>query len=321
MSGEGAAFPGRRMAGDSITIFGTGALATLLGARLARAGRDVLLAGSWEAALGAAAQNGLAVEEGAASWTVPVRVARAREALSPAALVLVLVKSGRTAAVAEAAARTTRSDGLLLTLQNGLGNRETLAAAAGAERVALGVAFLGATLLGPAHVRAGGGARIVIERHPQADLALAALAAAGFEVAAEADIEPMLWTKLAVNCAINALSALRGVTNGALVADPQDRALVAAAAREVAEVARALGIGLAGDAAEHALGTARETAANRSSMLQDVTRGVRTEVEALNGAVVREAERLRLAAPVNRWLLAEIRRLENGYGIIRPPQQ
>jgi 2-dehydropantoate 2-reductase len=309
------------MAADPVTLFGTGALATLLGARLARAGRDVLLAGSWEEALVGAAQNGLTVEEDAAPWTARVRTARVQDRLAPVALVIVLVKSGRTGVIAEAAARATRSDGLLLTLQNGIGNREILGSAAGAERVGLGVTFVGGTLLGPAHVRAAGGKRIVIERHPRADLALAALGAASFDVTVEPDIEPTLWTKLAANCSINALSAIRGVTNGALVANPQDRALVAAAAREVGEVARALGIALAGDPAEHALGVARETAANRSSMLQDVARRVRTEVEALNGAVVREAERLRVATPVNRWLLAEVRRLETGYGIIPPPGQ
>jgi 2-dehydropantoate 2-reductase len=309
------------MAGDPITLFGTGALATLLGARLAHAGEDVLLVGTWQQALAAATQSGLTVEEDADRWSAAVRVTRLGEEIAPASLVIVLVKSGRTAAVAEAAAQATRPDGLLLTLQNGLGNRETLEAAAGAERAALGVAFLGATLLGPAHVRAGGGRRIVLERHRSAEAAASALARAGFEVAVEEDVEPMLWTKLAANCAINALSALRRVTNGELIANLQDRALVVAAAREVGEVARALGIALPEDPAESALRIARETAGNRSSMLQDVTRGARTEVEALNGAVLKEAEQLDMPAPVNRWLLAEVRRLEMGYGIIRPGQR
>jgi 2-dehydropantoate 2-reductase len=88
--------------------------------------------------------------------------------------------------------------------------------------------------------------------------------------------------------------------------------MLEAAAREVGAVAAALGIRLARDAAEIAVAVARRTAINRSSMLQDVERGAPTEIEALNGAVVREAERLGVAVPVNRHLLAEIRRLSAG---------
>jgi 2-dehydropantoate 2-reductase len=119
-----------------------------------------------------------------------------------------------------------------------------------------------------------------------------------------------VWLKLAANCAINPLSALLRVPNGRLIEDAAARATLAAVAREVGAVAAALGIRLADDPAAAAEEVARLTAHNRSSMLQDVERGVATEIDVLNGAVVREAERLGVAVPENRRLLAAVHALE-----------
>jgi 2-dehydropantoate 2-reductase len=299
-----------------LTLFGTGALATWLGARLASSSSAVTLVGTWREALDVIARRGLTILGTPEAEPVAARSAHVHDDLDPAPLVLVLVKSQRTAAVAAAVARATSPTGLVLSLQNGLGNREALAAAAGAERVALGVAFLGATLVGPGAVRPGGGSRIVIERHARGDLARRVLCAAGFDVEVTDDIRPALWSKLAVNCALNPLTALRRVPNGALIEEAESRALVEAAACEVGAVAKALGIDLGADPAELAVEVARATATNRSSMLQDVDRGVPTEIEALNGALVREAERVGVATPVNRRLLDEVRRLEAERGMM-----
>ncbi len=183
----------------------------------------------------------------------------------------------------------------------------------------MGLAFLGSTLVGPGRARDGGGSRIVLERHPRIDPAATALGASGFEVVLEADIRPALWAKLAVNCAINPVTALRGVVNGALLDDPTALRQMESAAREVGEVARALGVRLADDPVALAARMARATARNRSSMLQDAERGAPTEIEALNGAVVREAERLGIETPVNRALVEAMRRLESERGIIPGP--
>src|SRR5262245_27018733 len=129
-------------------------MACLLGARLARHRHaEVTLAGTWPAALEALAGSGVIVEEDGERWSAPVSVASLPvDGDQPRAdVVLGRVKAHRTRAVAAAAARAT--DGLLVTLQNGLGNREALEAAAGEGRVAAGVALLGATLLGPGRVR------------------------------------------------------------------------------------------------------------------------------------------------------------------------
>ncbi len=294
----------------SVNLIGTGALASFLGARLARAGYAATMIGTWQPALEAFRRRGVIVEDGSGSWSVRTGAVRLGEQLPPAPLVLLLVKSHRTDAVACAAARALITDGLILSLQNGIGHLPLLAAAAGTDRVAAGVAFLGAMILDPGHVRDGGGSLVVLEGHRRVALAEDALRAAGFEVRIEADIAPVLWTKLAVNCAVNPLTALLRVANGELLGNPEALATLESAAREVGAVAAARGICLEVDPAELAVEVVRKTAMNRSSMLQDVERGTATEIEALNGAVVREAERLGIPVPVNRRLLEEVRGLE-----------
>jgi 2-dehydropantoate 2-reductase len=297
-----------------IIVLGTGALGSLFAARLARAGeRHVTFAGTWREALDTVAARGLLVEETGRTWSVPVVTARRNDSLGPADVVLVLVKSAQTAAVARDASVALAADGLVVTLQNGLGNREVLAEAAGADRVALGVVTLGATLLGPGHVRALPG-DVVLGAEPPTRAPLERLAAllsgAGFPATVDAPIDRVVWRKLAVNCAINPLTALLNVPNGGLLAQSETVETMCRAAREVGSVASALGIDLGLDPADLAQQVARTTATNRSSMLQDVERAVPTEIEALCGAVSREGERVGVPTPVNARLWREVRALE-----------
>ncbi len=308
-----------------VLILGTGAMAKLVGARLSRTGRaGVTLAGTWAAAIEEIAREGVTVDEDAGVWNAPVR-AMPRDALGRDAafdLVLVLVKSHQTAAVAPIAARAVASEGIVLTLQNGIGNREVLAVAAGAlvgplaERVVAGVTAMGATGLGSARVRAGGPGLTVIgsmpATRPMVRQVAALWRAAGMEVGISDDIDRLLWRKLAVNCAINPLAALLSVPNGRLLEAPEPRATLEAAAREVGAVAAARGIDLGEDPAALALDVARRTAGNRASMLQDLQRGAPTEIEAINGAVVREARRLGVPVPVNTALWQAVREREAG---------
>jgi 2-dehydropantoate 2-reductase len=300
-----------------VLILGTGAMASLLGARLARAGEaQVTLAGTWTEGLSAIASRGITVEDEGETWAgFPAACALAEAPASD--IVLVLVKATRTGepGIARAVRESVEDGGTVVTLQNGIGNREVLEAAAGRGRVAVGVATLGATLLGPAHVRAFPG-RVVLglERRPAADAAVRLLAEllshAGLPAAGSFDVSPLVWGKLAVNCAINPLAALTGLTNGALLRSHRLRTLMARAAAEVAAVAEAKGIGLAEDPRRQVEAVAEATAENRASMLQDLDRGVPTEIDFLSGAVVREAHRLKVGAPVNEWLFRSVRARE-----------
>ncbi len=296
----------------SVLVLGTGAMGSLLAARLARTGRAaVTVAGTWNAALERIDRRGITLDEGTTSWSVPVATGRLTERLGPVELVLVLVKSPRTAEVAPIAAGAVVPDGVILTLQNGLGNAAILARVAGSDRVAAGVTAIGATLTGPGQVRSGGAGLTVLGARMPSDEIVEHTAAlfrdAGLETDVTADIERLMWRKLAVNCAINPLSALLAVPNGALLHRPEPRATLVAAAREVGAVAAAKGIDPGADPAELAVEVARQTATNRSSMLQDVERGVPTEIDAINGAVVREGRRLGVPTPVNEALWHHVR--------------
>ncbi|HET7291766.1 MAG TPA: ketopantoate reductase family protein, partial [Vicinamibacteria bacterium] len=300
-----------RSALASVLVFGTGALATFLGGRLSRAGHDVTLAGTWAAALAAIARDGLRVEEADGSFTATARVHDLASRPDPASadFVLVLVKAHRTASVAPAAAAAARGGGPA-TLQNGLGNREALEEAAGPGRVLVGATTAGATLLGPGRVRGHVAETVVGEtRDGRAGALAALLQGAGLPARLAPDVDRLLWSKLAANCAINPLTALHGVSNGALLERPEWRSTMAAAAAEVAAVAAARGLRIP-EPAELAFDVARATAGNRSSMLQDVERGAATEIDALSGAVVREGRRLGVPTPVNAALLEAVREHE-----------
>ncbi|MEE8524974.1 MAG: 2-dehydropantoate 2-reductase [Thermoanaerobaculia bacterium] len=305
--------PARRR--QRVLVLGTGAMGCLFAASLGRCGAcDVTVSGSWHRGLSTLDEDGIAVEDRGSVWKTVVRTRRL-DRLDPAYdLVLVLTTSRRTAAVAAIAADTVAADGLILTLQNGLGNREVLAASAGEMRVAAGATAVGATLLGPGRVRIGGrgptilggpgGGRDRLERVREI------LAESGFAVEVTADLHAALWTKLAVNCAINPLSAIARVPNGRLVAVDAWRLELEEAAREVGRVAAAKGIHIGLDLARHAADVARATARNRSSMLQDLDAGHPTEIDALCGAVVAEARRVRVPVPVNARLAYRVRALE-----------
>jgi 2-dehydropantoate 2-reductase len=295
----------------NVAVFGTGALGSWMGARLSAGGEAaVTIVGTWPDGLQAIARDGIHVEEQGRTFSARPAAAHLHDPIGPADFVLVLVKSHQTASVAAAAARAATADGRIVTLQNGLGNRERLAAADTGRRVRAGVVVAGVHLVAPGRVSALPGA-ITMEGADEAPMQrlCALLQRAGLEARLVADLEPELWRKLAVNCAINPLSALRRLSNGALLEDPETLALMTAAAREVEDVARARGVGLQG-AATMAREVAARTAGNRSSMLQDLDRGARTEIDALCGAVVREGRRLGVPTPVNERLWREVEALE-----------
>lgn len=296
-----------------LVVFGTGALACAIGARLARSGEQVTLVGSWVAARDAIARRGILVHEPEGSWAARlVGTAPLERPPERAPVALVLVKSHQTASVASAVARALAPRGVAVTLQNGLGNREALQAALGKDRVAVGVATLGARLLGPGEVRVVPGRILLGEEDATLGVVrglVRRLRGAGLEAEA-GDARRAVWTKLAANCAINPLSALRGVPNGALLDDAKARGEMRAAALEVAAVAAARGLRLEGDVGTLAEQVARGTAENRSSMLQDLERGAKTEIDALCGAVVSEGQRLGVATPVNEALWRRVRERE-----------
>ncbi|MCX6025428.1 MAG: 2-dehydropantoate 2-reductase [Chloroflexi bacterium] len=290
-----------------VTLLGTGAMACLMGYRLAP-WAEVTLLGTWQDAVEAISTHGLVVDDGCGEQTIRVRATTEARDCAASDLLLVLVKAWQTADAVRRAGEALAEEGLALTLQNGIGNYEMLSAVFGAERAAAGATTSGATLVAPGHIRLGGEGALQLGDHPHLGKTLALFERAGLRVTVGADRDSILWGKLLINAAINPLAALLRVPNGELARRPSARALLQGLAREGAQVANRSAITLPyADAATRALEVAEATAHNRSSMLQDVERGRRTEIDAINGAIVNQAQRLGLDAPLNRaaWHLVQ----------------
>ncbi|MFB6140197.1 MAG: ketopantoate reductase family protein [Halosimplex sp.] len=288
-----------------VLVFGAGSLGSLVGGLLARA-HDVTLVGRDPHASRVGA-DGLRVE-GAAS----VRVEPAAATAVPEEhfdLAVVAVKAFDTPAAADALA-SADLDGAL-SLQNGLGNEAVLGEELSCPVLA-GTCTYGARLRDPGVVECTGLGEVALGppeggRSAFADSAGEAFRAAGIETTVAADMPHRIWEKLAVNVGINGVTALARVENGALVEGPAGEPARLAAV-ETAQVARARGIDLSDADAERAVArVADATAANRSSMLQDVDAGRRTEVDAIHGAVV---DRAAEPVPVTATLAALLRAWE-----------
>ena len=284
-----------------ILILGTGALATLFAARLRQSGCRITMLGTWKEGLEALSKNGARlVDINGEEHQFDVRVTSDPRECVGIEHALVLVKAWQTDRVARQLAECLPANGMAVTLQNGLGNRETLAQSLGLDRVALGTTTSGATLLGPGLARAGGEGIISIERHPALGRIEDALSAAGFNVHIVEDAQSLVWGKLVINAAINPLTALLRVSNGQLLERPSARRMMCSLAHETAQVANAEKISLPfQDPIAAAEDVARKTGANHSSMFQDVLRGAPTEIDAICGAVVRAARKHQIHTPAN----------------------
>lgn len=296
-----------------VVIFGAGSLGSLVGGLLART-HDVTLVGR-DPHMAAVDAAGLRVT-GHDEFVVHPDTTTDGVSLT-ADLAVLTVKSFDTADAARALA--TGDVGAALSLQNGMGNEDVLAAQLECPVLA-GSTTHGALLREPGVVEWTGRGDVVLGgwRPPETPLVertAAAFEEAGLEPRVEADVRRALWSKLAVNAAINPVTALARVENGVL-RDGGAADLAHEAARETAAVARGDGIALSDVAAvERVEAVVEATARNRSSMLEDVATGDRTEIDEINGYVVERAETQGLDVPVNRVLAALVRAWEAGRGL------
>jgi len=293
---------------DILTV-GTGALASLFAARLTQAGHHVTLLGTWQEGLDTLNKNGVRfVDASGGEKQYPVHATSDPHDCVDVKHAIVLVKAWQTERVAVQLKECLADDGLAFTLQNGLGNLETLAQSLGMSRVALGSTTTGATLLGPGLVKAGGEGIVSLERNSALGPLEAALKSAGFNTQVVDNTQALIWGKLVVNAAINPLTALLRIKNGELLERPSAREILKALAIEAALVANAENITLPfSDPVQAAEDVARKTSANTSSMLQDVLRGAPTEIDAICGAVVKIAQKHNIRTPTNQvcWQLVK----------------
>lgn len=305
-------------------IIGVGAMACLFAARLNGSGTSaaneqsapppfpVTLYGTFLPQIEALRGNGLQITSAAGRRRLVSIPVHTYEQPGPSLdVAVVLVKSYQTVAAARFLRERLKPSGVAVTLQNGLGNLPVLSQILGVSRVTAGTTAQAALITSAGCVTHSGGGKTWIGRLPERaellQILCSRLQQAGLPCGMSDNIDGLLWSKLCINCAINPLSALTGLSNGELLQDSRIERLMISAAQEVAALAHAKGITLNGLQPQPAVRAVCEaTAANRSSMLQDVLNRRPTEIEALCGAVIREAERFSLPVPVNRFLYREV---------------
>jgi 2-dehydropantoate 2-reductase len=286
---------------------------------LADAGNEVLVVDRWEDHIRAIQEHGLRVEGFSGDRTVRVAASTAPPD-ETADMVVVAVKAADAEAAAASAAGLVGKDTVVVTIQNGLGSADTVAAGLGAERLMVGIAGgFGASFKGPGHVHHNGMKTIRMGAYAGLDFetverAVRVWQEAGFQAEAARDIAVMQWEKLICNVAYSAPCTLTGLTIGAVIDDPDIGPVSRAAASEAWDVARAAGIAVSIEdpvAYVRAFGAGIPNA--KPSLLLDYEAGRRGEIDFINGAIPREAARLGLEAPVNAALVRLVRFQERDF--------
>ncbi|MEP6722202.1 MAG: ketopantoate reductase family protein [Variovorax sp.] len=301
-----------------IYFLGAGALGCAIGGTLAAAGSQVTLIDPFQAHVDAINHDGLQMKDGDAERSVKVRAATDSRGLAPADLVIVLVKSFHTRSAIEAARAIVGPETAVMSLQNGLGHEEILAEVVGRERVLAGKTYVGGVLLGPGRIIAGTrGKRTVIGELDGSVSVRAKAIAAEFERAqlpteVSDNIMGVMWDKLLINVSTGALSGMTGLGYGSLYAVPEIEACAIAAVAEAMAVATAAGVKLSISQPRDAWLMAAEGLPSefRTSMLQSLDKGSATEIDYINGAVVRGGAKHHVPTPVNQTLVAAIKGIE-----------
>jgi 2-dehydropantoate 2-reductase len=290
-------------------VMGAGAVGCYYGGMLARAGHEVVLIGRAQF-VQAVRQQGLLLDTQTFKEQVPVQASTEPSAVRGAQCVLLCVKSTDTESAAGAIAPHLDASALVLSLQNGVDNAER-AQALLLQTVVPAVVYVAAGMAGPGHVQHHGRGELVIGPSSRSEALVAEFAQAGVPVQISGNVMGALWSKLIINCAYNALSAITQLPYGRLVQGPGIEAVMHAAVDEALAVARACGVDVPGDAWGSVQAISRSMATQYSSTAQDLARGKPSEIDYLNGHVVRQGERLGLATPVNRTLQALVKTLES----------
>ena len=284
----------------TIAIFGAGAVGCYFGALLAQAGEDVVLIGR-QTLVDAMSFRGLQLEKDGRIEDVAVRASTDPAVIAGADLVLVCVKSPDTQAAAQAMKPHLSADATVLSLQNGIGNADLLSTELD-RRVIPAVVYVAVGMAGPGHVQHKGRGELVLGEGPGTDAAAARLNAAKIPTEVSDQAETALWTKLTLNCAVNAISALTRQPYGVIARRPEAEATFATLVAECRAVAQASGIALPDDMLDQVMGITRSMAGQLSSTAQDVIAGKPTEIAMLNGEIARRGTALGIDTPLNRAL-------------------
>lgn len=292
-----------------IAVMGAGAVGCYFGGMLARAGHEVTLIGR-PSHVEAVQRDGLWLDTQTFSEHVKLQASVDVAAVVGAQLLLFCVKSTDTLDAARQIAPYLHADAVVMSLQNGVDNAFALQSVL-PQPVIPAVVYVATEMAGPGHVRHNGRGELVIGEADASAAIAALLSAAGVPVTVSDNVTGSLWAKLIVNCAYNAMSAITQMPYGRLVQGEGVERLMREVVDECIAVATAAGISVPGDSYEDVARIARTMAEQYSSTAQDMARGKRSEIDHLNGYVVRQAQALGIRAPINQTLHTLVKLLES----------
>jgi 2-dehydropantoate 2-reductase len=291
-----------------IGVMGAGSVGCYFGGLLARAGHDVTLIGR-PAFVDAVRAGGLRLDIGGEPLFIPIHAAFQPAALSECDIVIFSVKSGDTGSAGRELAPHLKTGAVVLSFQNGVDNAERLAAILGRPVIPVSV-YVATEMVGQGHVRHHGRGDIVIGPSAEDDRLLQTFNTAGIPTIVSKDVHQALWQKLVINCAYNALSAVSQMPYGPMGEIEGVAEVMQASAEECAAVARACGVPITVPELDALLALTRTMPKQTSSTAQDLARGRPTEIDYLNGYVVRKGREARIATPVNLVLTTLVRMAE-----------
>ena len=303
-----------------IAVVGPGALGCLMaGALKNKTKEDIWLYDNSPKRANQIKDKGIKVEGLSGNYHVKVNVSSDSKEIGACGFAIICVKSYSTEDACKDIKELVGEGTFVVTLQNGIGNVQILNDYFGPEKVIAGITNHGSTLIGEGHVRhAGKGETIIGKSDGKLSGGLRdlqnILIKAGFETKISKDIDSVIWGKLIINVGINALTAITSLNNGRLTEYEEARSILRSAVQEAAKIVKRKRIKLAyDDPIQKVESVCKATAGNVSSMLQDVLNKKRTEIDFINGAVIRQGKALGIATPVNEVLTNLVKAIENSY--------
>lgn len=302
-----------------IAIIGAGAMGSLYGGYLSKAGQEVYLVDVWQQHVNEINTKGLKIEEPEGEVSVYPKAAVSADTVGTVDLAIVFVKSIMTKQAMESNIALISPDTYVLSLQNGYGNIDEIEKFVKRDYIIAGTTAHGATMLSPGRIKhAGKGGTHIGSLSKGDDKKVQEIAqilkAAGFDTDVAHNVMELVWDKLIINVGINALTAVLKLRNGQLLDHVESKVIMKAAVEEAVLVANSLGMNFDNEETlKKVMDVARKTEQNMSSMLQDVTNKRKTEIDTINGAIVREGSKANISTPTNMVLTNLVKTIENSY--------
>jgi 2-dehydropantoate 2-reductase len=292
----------------NVAVMGAGAVGCYYGAMLARAGHPVILIGRQQH-VDAVVDRGLFLETSKLQEHIPMQATTEPSGVADADLVLFCVKSTDTEAAGREIAPHLKESAVIVSLQNGVDNADRLHAVI-EKAVVPAAVYVAAEMAGPGHVKHHGRGELVIGLSSESTAIAMSFTAAGIPTTVSENVVAALWSKLIVNCAYNALSAVAQLPYGRMLEVDSVKAVMSDIVEECLAVARRSGIAIPANIIESVLALANTMPDQNSSTAQDVARGKKSEIDFLNGYVVRKGKDFGIPTPANRALHAMVKLVE-----------